>query len=229
MAFWVAVADPVANPTAARQLSPAPTRVSYDAAPLGSRRETADGRLIVQQPTLDNRVRAWEWVGYPGFLGAYERQFQFLSNLRSRYRYEAGLSPYIWVKEDSTKLLTRKVVVTGTAGSGTSNTLTVSGLTADAAVGGQIEIFPASIGGSGTGAYQLASITANTSTVVTIAGTWGTIPTGAAYAITYFASDWFQARVVEVSRELRPDGGNVRYDVSRFAFVIEDVNHNGVG
>lgn len=160
MGFWFALADTDGSLLAGSEteISPRPTRVEYPTTPAGQLLETQGGQVIQQQPTRDNRRRAWEWVGYPGWFQRYQDLFAQLEPLRSRYRAEAGLSPYVWLKEDETQEFCRITPV-----SGTSVTRT----------------FP-----------------------------------------------YFKCRVLGVTRELRKDGGLVRYDTTRVEFTVEDPNWN---
>lgn len=238
MGFNVALADVNTGTTrivgSERPLSPAPTRVSYPSEPLGARLETPDGRLIVQQPAKDNRVRTWYWDNYPGFLTQYEMQYQYLVGLRSRYRQDGSRqSPFIFVQDTSTKRLRRRVVeirLLSTGGSSTSVLIDdLATMTVNKYAGATLEVLDSGAGGSGTGAYQRASIVSNTSNQLVLFGTLTTVPTAAKVAITYWVDDWFRARVIDVGRDLRDDGGNVRYKETRFSFVIDDAAYNDLG
>lgn len=223
MGFFISPVDPRVTPGFEQPLSPAPTSVNYPDGLNGERVETPDGVLILQQPTRDSRPRQWVWRGYPGMLVPYEKQFQRLQAFRSRYRQEAGQSPYVWVKDSTTKRLRRRISVTATvAGSGsTATTITLAASTtvmSDAVV----EVL------SGTGANQIRNVTSMTSTVLTVP-TLATIPHGATVRITGWVDDWFRVRVLDVSRKLRDDGGNVRYDTTTVEFVLADDLYNDLG
>lgn len=228
MAFYVSVTDPAVTPGNEVMLQPAPTRVEYPSEMLGEVVETPDGRAVVQQPAADARTRKWVWSGYPGFLVAYERQFQVLTTLRSRYRQEAGQSPYVWVRDNTTKLLRKRVATSHVAHASTSTatTLVIASSPAWATnvlAEGVVEVV------SGTGVNQRRRIVSNTVNTLTIDAAWTTIPHGATVRVTYWSDAWFRARVLEVSRKLRNEGGNVRYEDTVFAFAIEDTTYNDLG
>lgn len=231
MPFWVALASTAAgHPRVAGsevQLSPAPTFVVYPEGLFGDVIATADGRQIVQQGSRDNRVREWHWQRYPGFLQAYERQFQLLRTLRSRYRREAGtgVSPFVYVRDDTTRLLRRRVQTAHTLSGATSTTLTITpspGWTTDALKQGVVEILPSTSGGSGTGAYQVGIIASNTANTLTTILPWTTTPTGARVLVSYYEYPWFRARVIDVDRKLVDEGGNIRYEDTWMKFVVDE-------
>ena len=207
-------------------LAPSPVAVDYPQEPLGARLQTADGRLIVQQPALDNRPRAWVWRGYPGWMTSYQTLFDTLENLRSRLRKGTSGSAYIWIKDDVTNLLYRHYTATGSVSSATSDTLTVSGtpFTGLTLADMYVEIM------AGTGLGEFKKIVSNTSSQLTVASNWTVTPTnGATWAVRGRVNDWFKARVIEISRRLRDDGGQPRYEETRLVFVIEDAAWNGLG
>jgi hypothetical protein len=100
-------------------------------------------------------------VGYPGWFVNYQALWAQLEPLRSRYRAEAGLSPWVYLKDSETQ--------------------------------------------------ELALITPVDADTVT-----RTYP-------------FWKCRVTGVTRELRKDGGLVRYEVTRLEFQIEDASWNGLG
>jgi hypothetical protein len=229
MGFWVALADPTqaGHPMVAAtalQLSPAPTFVTYPEGRWGDEIATGDGRVVVQQGNRDSRVREWHWSNYPGFLRTYERQFQMLKALRSRYRFEVGASPYVYVKDDSTNLLRQKLSASYTLTGATTTTMNVFGQswTVDQFAGGVVEVLPAAAGGSGTGAFQRARILSNTNSILTLDTALTTVPINGRVAITYWQSPYFRARLLDVDRRLIEQGGNVRYSDTVVRFVIDD-------
>lgn len=231
MGFWVALASATTgHPRVVGsevQLSPAPTSVVYPEGVFGELLATADGRQIVQQGSRDSRIREWHWANYPGFLLAYERQFQFLQSLRSRYRREAGtgVSPFVYIKDDTTRLLRRRVQVAYTVSGTGASSITVSGSpgwTTNALKDAVIEVLPATAGGSGTGAYQTATVVSNGASTLNTLLPWTTAPTGARVLVSYYDYPWFRCRVLEVDRKLIDQGGNIRYSDSWMKFVVDE-------
>jgi hypothetical protein len=159
--FCYANLDGTRNAASEVQISPQPTRVDYPTTPFGNIIETAGGTVVQQQPDRDSRVRAWEWVGYPGWFIKYQELWSELEPLRSRYRRQLSLSPYVYLKEDE------------------------------------------------TGEFCVI--------------------TPAAEALVTRTFPYFKCRVLELSRELRKDGGLVRYEVTRLAFTIDDATWNYLG
>lgn len=160
MGFYFALAEADGSMSVGTEtlISPHPTRVEYPESPAGT---ILEGSRIHQQPAEDLRIRAWEWLGYPGWFQRYQDLWNQLEPLRSRYRRSLGLSPYVYLKEDETQ--------------------------------------------------ELALITP-----VNATSTTRTFP-------------YWKCRVVDVSRQIRKDGGLVKYDVTRMAFVIEDESWNYLG
>jgi hypothetical protein len=226
--FWVATADTGGTIIEASKmlLSPGPSLVEYPTEPTGSRIETADGIVVVQQPTGDSRIRTWNWKGYRRWMTSYQNVYALLYSLRSRRRVEYGASPYVYVKDNTTQLLYKETVVTGTATTGGSTvTLVGNGVAwTDDYIGYQVEIT------GGTGAGQLRAVTDNTTNTLTVATAWtaGTPTTGSTFALRGRTNDWFKVRVVEVSETMR-EGGDTTVENLRFAFVIEDTGHNAIG
>lgn len=107
MGFWYAYADTDGTLLSGSEteLMPKPTRVVYPTEPLAQYLETSGGNVIQQQPNLDSRRRAWEWVGYPGWWVNYQALWSKLEPLRSRYRAAAGLNPHVYLKEDESQEL----------------------------------------------------------------------------------------------------------------------------
>jgi hypothetical protein len=233
--FWIAVADNTGARVSGSELrlSPGPVAVDYAPDLLGSIRETAGGRAIVQQPSKDPRRREWIWKQYPGFSDAFIRQYRLLEALRSRYRVSQGLSPYVYLFDGTTSLFRRRVEELVTiAGSGNTSTvlsLSPSPAWADTLEDASIEIAGSAVGGSGTGAGQLRSLASNTAGTLTVNTAFQTIPNGAMAVVSYWVTDWFRVRVLQVSRKLRDDGGNVRYDETKLVFVVDDPTWNALG
>lgn len=116
MGFWIAMADNTGarNVSTEWEVTPRPTTVEYPAEPTGTRIETA-GTVVVQQTARDTRVRAWRWQGYPGWFAPYQTLWSKIEPLRSRYRKLSGATtPYVYLKEDESKLFHRVTVDTGT-------------------------------------------------------------------------------------------------------------------
>lgn len=228
MGFHIAKADENGSRITAseRELSPGPTLVEYPTDPLGQILETADGRAIQQQPSKDNRRRAWVWQGYPAWFQKYKDLWALLEPMRSRLRKEGGAAtPYVYVKDDVTDELRRLVTVAGTATTATASTLTDSsqGWTTNAFIGYTIEIIQA------TGAGQIRTIQSNTGTQVTVAPTWTVTPDATSkYTIRGKVSDWFRVRVLQCSKQVAP-AKQVTYEEIRFSFVVDDPAFNFLG
>ena len=73
--------------------------MDYPTDPLGTRQEIPNGSVVLQQPLRDPRVRRWVWEGYPDWYWPYRALWGFLEPLRSRYRFQSGNSPYVWVRD----------------------------------------------------------------------------------------------------------------------------------
>lgn len=228
--FWVAMADAdgFRVPGSEVRLWPQPTDVDYPREPLGVLRETTDNRRTAQRPTIDGRPRAWEWAGYPaGLLPQYDRQWALLRSLDAVARARAGLSPYVYVKEDVTGELTVPLVETHVAAATGSTSLTVARPNDGAPWpehrfrGGVVEILPTRDGlaGSGAGAYQTRSVVGNGDYSLNVVPEWDAIPHGARFVVRHQAADWLRVRAFVAPRAVRRGGGFVRYDVSRWEFT----------
>lgn len=233
MAFWVAMQDPKTNPTTEQvQLAPAPVGVEYPDRLHGDLVETADGRLIVQQPTNDNRVRSWLWLDYQRGMPGYENLYQMLLALRSVTRVQAGNQPYIWVKDDTTGKLRRKVTERWKINtSGATTTLPATPGSPNWPTNfanGIVEILPATVAGDGVGAGARRRVLSNTSSVLTIDSSV-TIGSNTYFSLVYWVDDWFKARVVDVDRNPQAKGGSVQFDRTHFSFVLEDNTYNNLG
>ena len=231
MGFWIARADPSGAMIVASQLqlSPGPTSVTYPTDPAGSLLETIDGNVIQQVPNQDARRYVWTWTGYPYWQVGYQQVWDTLISLRSRNRKMFGASPFIYVKDDVSGRLRWLDVHNGTAtGAGQTTTKLVDtsqAWTVNAFAGYDVEII------SGTGQGQISTILSNTATALTLASTWASAPVAGSsvYSIHKYIDDWFQARVLEVSRQTQDNGGDPRYVSTRFAFVVEDPRYNTLG
>lgn len=217
--FWVAMADASGNriPGSEISLSPRPTDVDYPRENLSTKIETADGRVVIQQPTRDSRSRAWIWTGYPADLPGYVTLWDFLQGLRSRYRRNFGAgTPYVYLLDNLSGELRRQITITGTATSGSTTVLTDTGANFPILENWRIELV------AGPGAGQGRIISTNTSNTVVPQTPWTTAPgVGTQYAIHGWVSDWVKARVIDLSRVLRTGGGPARYEETRMTFVLD--------
>lgn len=73
-------------------LHPRPTTVEYPDARLFNRRETVEGKVVLQRPLHDNRSRKWIWTGYRPTVPLFQAQWDVLSQLEARSRWDAGYS-----------------------------------------------------------------------------------------------------------------------------------------
>jgi hypothetical protein len=229
MPFFISPVDPRITPGFEVMLSPGPTVCEYPGEQNGEKIETPDGRVIVQQPSNDARLRSWTWRGYPGSMPQYEKQYILIQTFRSRYRQELGQLPYVWVKDSVTKRLRKKSNVIATvAGSGSTTTVLSMSPAVTVVSDPVIEILASTFGGTGTGVNQIRNVSSMTTTTITCPA-FATIPHGAKVKLTGWTDDWFRARVLDVSRKLKDDGGNIRFDTTLFTFVIEDSSYNDLG
>lgn len=208
-------------------LYPAPSKVEYPNAPLGEMIETADGRVVMQQPTKDPRRRSWIWTNYGPMIQTYERQFRWLEGLRSRYRQMGGQSPYIYVYDGTTNLLNKRQNLTTNLVSRSGRVLTVADYSATVnpgtLVNGTVDLY---VNGA-TSAEQRCSIVAATATTITVdqdIGVSGTI----VCKVGWLEPSWWRVRVLDTTRTPL-EAGNLRYAESKFAFVIEDPTWTEVG
>lgn len=228
--FWIAraTADGTSRISGSEVLlSPAPVSVVYPDEPLGSRIETADGRLIVQQPAQDARVRSWVWRGYPGYMTAYVALWDLLEGTRSSLRKAQGLTPYTYLKDDVSGRFYKHTTYNGTVSAHTDTTVSVSGtpLTASAHIGHVIEIV------SGAGMGQTRTVVSNTTSAFTVDAAWTTHPTDSTgtFVVRGRINDWFKVRVVGATRKVADGGGYVRYETTSLDFVVEDATWNQLG
>lgn len=228
--FWIARANAAGTARLSGSevlLSPAPVAVAYPDEPLGSRTETPDGRLIVQQPAQDARVRSWIWRGYPGYMQSYVALWDILEGTRSRLRKAQGGTPYIYLKDDVTGRLYRHYTYNGIVASADSSSITVSGTPwAGLDYTGYIcEVM------TGTGIGQVRAITSiSGSNKINITPNWSVNPAAAdTFTVRGRVDDWFKVRVVGVTRKVADGGGYVRYESTNLDFVIEDTAWNQLG
>lgn len=94
-----------ANGTQTLKLHPRPTTVEYPDRRLFTRRQTREGKTILQRPRRDSRSRKWIWNGYrPGLLATFDDQWAKLAKLEARSRWEAGhtdLTVLVWENEST--------------------------------------------------------------------------------------------------------------------------------
>lgn len=230
MGFWYSKASSNGTRLSSSdtQISPAPTYVVYPDRALGEALETADGIQVVQQSNKDGRTRQWVWRDFRDNIPGYAALWDSLLALRSRTLKQAGaVTPYVFLKEDVSHRLRRRANFTGTATAASGTTLTDSG-----------KSFPGSNGLAnakiyiidGQGAGQERIISSNTSTQVTVP-TWTTTPnTTSKYEIVYWVDDFFQCRVLDVSRVVSQQGTNPPiYEQTVVTFVITDPTYNDIG
>lgn len=233
--FWVALATSThARSAVTVELSPAPSRVEYPDAPLGEMIETADGRVVMQQPSKDPRRRSWVWTNFGPSIATYERQFRWLEGLRSRYRQQSGQSPYIYVYDGTTELMNKRSTITRTVSSITSinserKVLNVADISAavhpTVLTNAVVDLYV----GSETSATQRVSITSATNTALTCTQVIDASVTGTVTAkITWLEPNWWRVRVLDTTRTPL-EAGVMKYAASKFTFVIEDPDWTEIG
>lgn len=233
--FWVALATSThARSAVTVELSPAPSRVDYPNAPLGEMIETADGRVVMQQPSKDPRRRSWVWTNFGPSITTYERQFRWLEGLRSRYRQQGGQSPYIYVYDGTTELMNKRWTITRTVTSITSinserKVLNVADVSANVhptvLTNAVVDLYV----GSETSATQRVSITSATNTALTCTQVIDASVTGTVTAkITWLEPNWWRVRVLDTTRTPL-EAGVMKYAESKFTFVIEDPDWTEIG
>lgn len=223
--FWMALSerDGTMLVGSERQFIPGPSMLEYPGEFMGTLLETSDGAVIKQQPSMDPRRRSWVWENFPGWFPQYEELWPQLESLLSKFRWEAGLSPFVWLRDTASGEFSRKEKLIGTATGGTTTVLNTTGLTAGRYAGGSIEI----IGGTGVG--QQRYIQSNTATTITPSLPFTTAPNGTSqYLLRWDEPTWFRVRVLDVARKIAPGGGPVRYAETRMAFVVDDPNWNAI-
>lgn len=225
--FWVALADSNHLKSAVEvQLNPAPSKVDYPTVALGELIETADGRVVSQQPNKDPRRRSWIWTNFGPMVTAYERQYRWLEGLRSRQRLTEGQSPYIYVYDGTTNLLNKRQVITrnGVTLNGTRKIFTVADMSSlvvsSALVNATVDVYV----GTATSAAQRVVVVAATDTTLTVDPAIDASVTGTLnLKITYLEPYWWRVRVLDTTRTPL-EAGVMKYAESKLVFVIEDPN-----
>jgi hypothetical protein len=190
-------------------------RVEYPPDAAGEIIDTDNGGVVQQQPSKDGRRHVWVWETYPEDHWGFRNLWPMLEALRSRYRKEAGLSSYVYLKEDITRRFRTRTTVTGT-GSGSSLTFSMTGIP-DGVEDGWVEC-----------AGQVRAITASSGGTATIGAFWNGSVSGTA-TVSYWTYDWVRVRVLDVIRLPNDDGRSIRYKESRLVFVIDDPNYDNLG
>ncbi len=223
--FWVALADSTHNKSAVEiQLNPAPSKVDYPSSPLSEFVDTADGRVVSQQPNKDPRRRGWVWSNFGPLIATYERQYRWLEGLRSRQRVKEGQSPYIYVYDGTTNLLNKRSVLTrnGATLNGARTVFTIADVSATVVASQLVNATVDVYVGTATSAAQRSVITAATNTTITVDPAIDASVTGTLnLKINYLEPYWWRVRVLDTLRTPL-EAGNMRYAESRFVFVIED-------
>jgi hypothetical protein len=240
-AAW-ANADGTLNTSSEFQLIPSPVRVEYPPAAAGTIIETSDGAAIQQQPNNDSRIRSWIWENYQynpiggGVTPSTDFSYSFwmpkLEGLRSRYRREAGQSPYVYLTESVTGLFQRESWF-GSTTTGAASTVTIVDTAAPSLSFASISPGPWNImfPDSGQQGTVIDVMQSGGTTTYTLAagGPTVAIATGEHYVLQAWQQTWFRCRVTEVSRVPTARGGGVRMDQTKLQFVIDDPNWNYLG
>lgn len=226
--FYAAWANPdgTMDVNSAFQIIPGPSRVDYPQTPAGVIVETADGATVQQQPNQDGRQRSWIWENYP-VNASYAFWMPRLEGLRSRYRREAGLSPYVYLAESNTTLFARKEWISSTTTGAASLTTLVDTTQTFAAAAAGARIWNIQFPDS----HQQGTVVNVVGDTLTLAagGPTVAIATGERYVLQVWNITWFRCRVLEVSRMPTARGGNVRFDSTRMVFIMDDPNWNYLG
>jgi hypothetical protein len=224
--FWVSPATTTgAKSTVEVQLFPYPTWVEYPWQDIGEVQETADGRTVVQVGNHDPRRYSWVWANFGNEIATYERQYQHLRSFRARDRQVLGQNPYAYVYDGSVDgmQLRRAILFTNASLSGTTVAIPdlSSTVHASAITNGWLEITPAT--GGSSAAYERRRVVTVTNTSLTLESAFSSdVLNNSDVLLTWQQPVWFRVRVVEVTREMRSEGGSVRYNSTRFAFVVDD-------
>jgi hypothetical protein len=226
--FWVSPADDTGNKSSKDvRLAPAPTSVEYPNQDLGEVVETADGRVVFQASNYDPRLRTWAWSNYGPSVTPYETQQRWLESLRARLRYSRGQSPYVYVYDGASGLfsLTRSLRI-GTPTTMNGTTVTIPNISAvvhpDHLKNAVLEVLPAT-SSSSTSAYERRTVFSATNTSLTLTEEFSTNTLGnSRLLLTWEQSVWWRVRVLDAVRDLRREGGTVRYTESRFRFAVDD-------
>jgi hypothetical protein len=227
--FWIAMADLTGAKTAQEtQLSPAPTAVEYPNTARGEFVDTADGRVVVQVSNRDPRRHSWTWMNFGPEITTYERQYQWLQQLASRTRLSLGLSPYVYIYDSATRLLNvnRSMTITPSGVSGTTITVPSMSSTVFPAnlKNGVVEVLSAAGGSSFP--FERRSILNATSTTISITDALSGSLGASQILVTWSEPAWWKVRIVDTTRELRGEGGSVRYSASKLTFVIDEETPN---
>jgi hypothetical protein len=208
------------------KLHPAPTRVEYPSNALGETIDTADGRVIVQVSNRDPRRRSWIWSNFGPEMSIYERQHRWLQDLLSRRRLALGLPPHIYVCDNITGLLNQERAHTTNVSQMQGALLTVPSLPVSVSpsqlVGAVVEVLP----GGSAAPFERRSVLQATNTTLLLDQALSAPLSGSQIILAWSEPVWWKVRVLDPTRELRGDGGSVRYSNSRFVFVIDEGVHS---
>jgi len=223
--FWIAMADASGAKTAVEtRLHPGPTRVEYPNTSLGDVVETADGRVVVQVSNRDPRRRSWIWTNFGPDVVIYERQQRWLQQLTARVRMGLGLPSQVYVYDGATGLLNVDRNFTTTVSGVTGNTLTIPSLPGSVVPANLkhavVEVLPATGGSSFP--YERRSVLLATSTTLLLDDPLSGSLGASGVLLTWSEPAWWKARVLDTTRELRGEGGSVRYSTSKLVFVIDE-------
>lgn len=222
--FYIAAADSQGNKTAREtKLTPGPTRVEYPNVERGEMIDTADGRVVVQVSSRDPRRRSWIWVNYSPELTQYERQYRWFQQLNSRTRLSQGLPPYVWVYDGLTGLLNVNRTHTITSATQAGTLVTVPTLPANI---GLTQLRHATLeildNGNSTVPFERRSVLTATSTTLTIDTAFSAASGTSSLVLSWSEPAWWKARILDTTRELRSEGGMVRYTDTKLTFVIDE-------
>lgn len=221
--YWVCYSDE----TGARitgtevQLDPAPAGLELPEDALGQVQETSDGNAITQTPTKDPRQRTWVWKNFPDWHISYKRLWPLLLSLHSKTRFQAGLSPYVYLLDNASGKSEKRQHLTVAVSSATSNTVTAaSTLPNDTLEGGLVIVK------SGPGKGLQGYITGRSGDTLTVSPAWATQPTnGSTIVVVYTTPAWFRARVTHVDRKVADDRATM-YERTKIVWVPDDLGWN---
>lgn len=220
MAFWVASSDAAGFrlPDSTEQLDPAPVEVDYPQEPAGN---IVEGTGVKQQPARDPRRRAWIWQGLPSYSQnpRYLQLIRRLESLLSTTRRARNLSPWIFLKDDTSDAFRTWQFDSGTATAVGASSLTdgTESWAVDVAKNGVLEIASAT-----TGAGQRRTVASNTATVLSLTEAFNPTPTGTVtYSLQYPVSGWIRCRVLGVFKTPVSRGG-ISYESIKMEFFVDD-------
>jgi hypothetical protein len=226
--FWVSPGDVSGNKSSKDiRLAPAPTSVEYPNEDRGEVVETADGRVVFQASSYDPRLRTWSWANYGPTISTYESQQRWLESLRSRLRYSRGQSPYVYVYDGTTGLFNlQRSLRIGTPITVSGTSVTIPNISSVVHPGhlknAVLEVLPAA-SSSSTAAYERRTVFSATNTSLTLTEAFSTNTLGnSRLLLTWEQPVWWRVRVLDAVRDLRKEGGLVRYTDSRFRFTVDD-------